>query len=133
MSLYPSPLAGTDLGDTLDDLADIGDRDVARIASAIGRIAVRARNGRIDREDAQLLLAAIAGSPDGTDLVGALGLLVAELTADTNPALSSLTDDARKEAARHGEETAYALTDYTLRAPASRACAALDHTEGKAR
>ena len=126
-SLHPSPVDGSDLAGLLDDLADT-DRDIDRITAALRRIATRARNGRINREHTQLLLATIAGSPDGTDLIGALGLLIADLT-DHNPALDTLTDDARKTANTAGQEAAFLLThDDDLRRPASEACAALDHT-----
>ncbi|MFJ8727665.1 hypothetical protein [Streptomyces sp. NPDC093269] len=127
MSLYLSPLAGSDLGDTLDDLAEVDDRDIARITAAIARIATRARNGHLSRQHTQLLLASIGGSPDGLDLVGALGLLIADLTTN-NPALDELTDDARKDAERHGQEAALILQHDDLRRAASDACESLDHT-----
>lgn len=122
------PLHQSDLDDVCDTLAEIGDEDLDEIAARFRNIARRARLGLIDPNHTQVLLAAIGASPDATDLVGAAGYLTAELT-DHNPALDQLTDDARKDATRHGQEAAFRLTDTYLREPASNACAALDHTE----
>ncbi|MFF9003637.1 hypothetical protein ACF1GW_38730 [Streptomyces achromogenes] len=113
----------TDLGDTLADLADIhagidlirdGIRLLAHDRHAVGTT--------------QVLLAALAGSPDGTDVLAAIGQLVARLAdPDTNPALRSLPHHQQKEAAHQGWLTAHNLNDPELRTSASRACAALDH------
>ena len=75
----------------------------------------------------QVLLAVLAGSPDSTDLLAALGRLIERLAnPDTNPALRSLPLDQQKEAAHQGWLTAHNLTDPDHRNTASRACAALD-------
>lgn len=121
-------LYGSDLDDVLETLAEIGDEDLDEIAARLRNIAHRARTGQLDPNTTQVLLAAICASPDGTDLVGAAGYLIADLT-DHNPALGQLTDDARKDATRHGQEAAFRLTDTYLREPASNANAALDHRQ----
>lgn len=120
---------GSDLDDVLADLADTGDPDIDLLVTGLRNIAHRARTGALSRERTQLLTAVIAASPDATDVVGALGLLLVELTADTTPVARQLTDQARKEAVHAGEQAAFLLTDPDLRDPASRACAALDHAE----
>lgn len=123
------PDHGSDLDDVLDTLTEIGDRDINLIVTGIRNFAVRARTNRLGREDTQLLTAVIAASPDGTDLVGALGLLLQDLAVDTRPALTCLTDDARKTAVQAGQEAAFHLTHPDLRDAASTLCAALDHAE----
>lgn len=121
--------AATDLDNLLADLSDTGDEGIDLIVAGLLNIADRARAGALTPDHTQLLLAVLAASPDATDVLGALGLLVQEITADTTPALHQLDDHARKTAARHGQETAFRLTDDYLRGPASEACAALDARE----
>lgn len=123
-----SPLHQSDLDDVCDTLAEIGDQDLDLIITGYRNLARRARLGLLDPNHTQVLLASICASPDATDLVGAAGYLIAELT-DRNPALDQLTDDARKDAVQAGQEAAFRLTDTYLREPASNACAALDHLE----
>lgn len=116
------PITGTDLGDTLEDLEGIH--------AGIDLIRDGLRLLSLDRHDlntTQVLLATLAGSPDGTDVLGAIGQLVARLTnPNSNPALRSLPLDAQKDARRQGELTAYHLGDPDLRDSASNANAALD-------
>jgi len=118
----------TDLDELLADLGDIDDGGMRLILAGIRDIADRARAGTLTRERTQLILAVLAASPDATDVLGAFGLLIGEITGDTTPALHRLTDKARKTAVRSGQEAAFRLTDDYLREPASEACAALDHT-----
>jgi hypothetical protein len=116
------PLDDTELGGLLDDLTGF-DEGIDLICDGIRNIALR----RLPTDRVQLLLATIAGSPDATDVVGAFGRLVERIAdADNTPALRDLPLDAQKQAQRQGELTAHALTDPDLRAPASKACAALD-------
>ncbi|MBZ6211655.1 hypothetical protein KVH31_34735 [Streptomyces olivaceus] len=116
------PVDGTDLGDTLEDLADIH-AGIDLIRDGLRLIAL----ARHDLTTTQVLLATLAGSPDGTDVLGAVGQLVARLSnPDSNPALRSLPLDAQKTARRHGELTAYHLGDPDLRDSTSTATAALD-------
>ncbi|QKW31501.1 hypothetical protein HUT11_35655 (plasmid) [Streptomyces seoulensis] len=115
----------SDLDDVLDTLAELGDDDIDRIITGFRNLARRARTGHLDLNTTQVLLAAVAASPDSADLVGACAFTVAEIT-EHNPALTALTDEARKEAIRAGQEAAFRLTDHYLREPASNANAALD-------
>jgi hypothetical protein len=120
-----TPLYGTDLDDVLDTLAELEDEGIDLIIAGFRNITDRARNGQLDLDLTKVLLAALAASPDGADVVGACGFAVADLT-EHNPALHDLADDARKDATRHGQEAAFRLTDDYPRRPPSEACAALD-------
>ena len=114
---------GTDLGDTLTDLTNIH-AGIDLIRDGIRLLA----HSRHDLTTTQVLLAAIAGSPDATDVLGAIGHLVARLIdPDTNPALRTLPLDQQKNAAREGWLTSLALTDPDLRNSAATANAHLDH------
>ncbi|WP_416519981.1 hypothetical protein [Streptomyces achromogenes] len=113
----------TDLGDTLADLGDVHagidlNRDGIRLLA----------HDRHNLTTTQVLLATLAGSPDGTDVLGAIGQLVERLTnPDTNPALRTLPLDQQKTVAHQGWLTRLALNDPALRETTARACAALDH------
>ncbi|WP_432185476.1 hypothetical protein [Streptomyces tendae] len=116
------PITGTDLGDVLEDLEGVH-AGIDLIRDGLRLLAL----DRHDLNDTQVLLATLAGSPDGTDVLGAIGQLVARLTnPNTNPTLRSLPLDAQKDARRQGELTAYHLGDPDLRDSASNANAALD-------
>ena len=120
---------GTDLDDVLDTLTELGDEGIDLIVAGFRNIAARRQAGLLDLDDTKLLLAHIAGSPDAADVVGACAFAVADLTNDTAPALTALTDEARKIAIHAGQKAAYDLTHYELRHNPSAACAALDHLE----
>lgn len=126
------PLHTSDLDDVCDTLAEIDDPGLDLIITGFRNIARRARTGHLDPNQTAVLLASLCASPDATDVVGAAGYLIAELT-DHNPALNQLTDTARKQAIQAGQEAALHLTDRTLREPASHACAALDHLDPERR
>lgn len=114
---------GTDLGDVLDDLAGIHP-GLDLIRDGIRLIA----HDRHDINTTQVLIAALAGSADGTDILAAGGHLVARLTnPDTNPALRTLPLDVQKDAAHQGWLTAHHLTDPDLRNSAATANHTLDH------
>lgn len=116
------PITGTELGDVLEDLEGVH-AGIDLIRDGLRLLALE----RHDLNDTQVLLATLAGSPDGTDVLGAIGQLVARLTnPNTNPALRSLPLDAQKDARRQGELTAYHLGDPDLRDSTSNANAALD-------
>lgn len=119
------PLHSSDLDDVLDTLTEIEDDDLNRIITGFRNIAHRAHTGQLDLTLTQVLIAALAASPDNTDVIGACAYLIAELT-DHNPALDQLTNDHRKEATKAGQEAAYHLTRPELREHASWTCAALD-------
>ncbi|HEX5567108.1 MAG TPA: hypothetical protein VFY14_09335 [Streptomyces sp.] len=119
----PDPLAGTELADVLADLDGIHP-GIDLIRTGLRLIA---DDTHLDVNTTQVLLAILAGSPDATDILGAIGHLAARLTnPDSNPALRPLPADARKETCHQGELTAYHLTDPDLRHTAANACAALD-------
>ena len=117
------PVDGTDLGDTLEDLADIHP-GIDLIRDGLRLLAL----DRHDINTTQVLLAALAGSPDSTDVLAAIGQLIARLTnPDTNPALRALPTDAQKNATHQGYLTNFTLTDPDLRNSAANANAHLDH------
>lgn len=112
----------SELGGTIADLADIH-AGIDLIRDGLRLLA----HDRHDLNTTQVLLAVLAGSPDGTDVLAAVGQLVERLTnPDTNPALRTLPLDQQKDAAHQGWLTAHNLNDPDLRASASRACVALD-------
>ncbi|MFK0288340.1 hypothetical protein ACIQVL_48890 [Streptomyces sp. NPDC090499] len=114
---------GTDLGDTLTDLDGIHP-GIDLIRDGVRLLA----HDRLDVNTTQVLIAALAGSADGTDVLAAIGQLVARLTnADTNPALRHLPLDVQKDAAHQGFLTSFHLGDSELRNSAATANAALDH------
>jgi hypothetical protein len=122
------PLHSSDLDDVLDTLAEIEDDDLDLILTGFRNITRRARTGQLDLNLTQVLIAALAASPDNTDVIGACAYTIAELT-DHNPALDHMSNDHRKEATKAGQEAAFHLTRPNLRDPASWACAALDTRE----
>jgi hypothetical protein len=113
----------SELGGTLADIAGIHP-GIELIRDGIRLLA----HDRHDLRTTQVLLATLAGSPDATDVLGAIGQLVARLAhPDTNPALRTLPLEQQKTAQLHGEQAAYHLTDPDLRDPAANTNAALDH------
>ena len=113
---------GTSLGDTLDDLAHIHP-GIDLIRDGLRLLA----HDRHTLPTTQLLIAALAGSPDSTDVLAAIGQLVERLTnPDLNPTLRTLPLDQQKTATHHGWLTAHNLTDPDLRNSAANATAALD-------
>jgi hypothetical protein len=114
----------TELGDLLADLDGIH-AGIDLISDGFRLIA----HDRLTTEQTQLLAVALAGSPDGTDVVTAVGLLVARLTnPDTNPALRGLDHDRQKTTQRHGELLVHHLADPDLHQHASNASGAI-HTD----
>jgi hypothetical protein len=118
------PLDGTELGGLLDDLAGIHP-GIDLIRDGIRLLAL----DRHTTDRTQLLAVTVAGGTDGTDVLTAIGLLVARLTnPDTNPALRSLPLDAQKHTQRHGELLIHHLGDPDLHQHASNASGAI-HTD----
>lgn len=112
----------TELGDLLADLEGVH-AGIDLIRDGIRLLA----HDRHDLNTTQVLLAVLAGSPDSTDLLAAIGHLVARLAnPDTNPVLRTLPLDQQKEAAHQGWLTCHNLADPDLRNSASNANAALD-------
>jgi hypothetical protein len=120
------PFDSSDLDEVLDTLAEIEDEDLDRIITGLRNIATRAATGQLDLNLTQVLTAAIAGSPDSADLIGACAFTLTEIT-EHNPSLDQVTEDARKEAISEAQQASSRLCDKYLRDPASRAIAALDH------
>jgi hypothetical protein len=112
----------TELGNVLDDLTGIH-AGIDLIRDGIRHLA----HDRHTPDTTQTLLATLAGSSDGTDVIAAIGLLVARLThTDSNPALRTLPLDRQKNAQREGEQALFALTDPYIHQPTAEACAHID-------
>lgn len=118
------PPLDAELAGVLDDLAGIHPGiDLIRDGIRLLALDRHALGGT------QLLAVALAGSPDGTDVLTAIGLLAARITnPDTNPALRTLPFEAQKDAQRHGENLLHHLTDPDLHQHASNASGAI-HTD----
>ncbi|WP_331746845.1 hypothetical protein [Streptomyces sp. NBC_00842] len=131
MTTNPVHTAGNAVPPLDDELAGVLD-DLAGVHPGIDLIRDGIRLLALDRhspDKTQTLLATLAGSSDGTDILTALAHLIARLsTADTNPALRTLPLDRQKEAQRHGEQALFALTDPWLHQHASEASAAITGT-----
>jgi hypothetical protein len=118
------PPLDPELAGLIDDLAGIDPaidllRDAARLI-ALSRHSV---------DKTQLLTVTLAGSPDGTDVLTLIGLLVTRLTnADSNPALRTLSLDRQKDTQLHGELLVHHLADPDLHQHASNASGAI-HTD----
>jgi hypothetical protein len=118
------PLRGTELGDLLDDLAGVH-AGIDLIRDGLRLIALERHT--LDRT--QTLAVTLAGSPDGTDVLTAIGYLVARLTnPDTAPCLRSLDFDTQKATQQAGERLIYDLADPALHQHASDASGAI-HTD----
>ncbi|MFE9812437.1 hypothetical protein [Streptomyces sp. NPDC005548] len=107
----------TELGGILTDLADIH-AGIDLIRDGLRHIALT----RHSLADTQLLAVTLAGSADGTDVLTAVGELVARLTnPDTNPCLRQLPFDQQKNTQTAGENLAYNLADPDLHQHAAEA------------
>ncbi|MFD8899942.1 hypothetical protein [Streptomyces ardesiacus] len=116
------PVTGTELGDVLEDLEGVH-AGIDLIRDGLRLLAL----DRHDLNTTQVLLATLAGSPDGTDVLGAVGQLVGRLAnADTNPCLRDLPLDRQESSRKHGWTASYELLDPDLRDSASNANAAID-------
>jgi hypothetical protein len=108
------PLRGTELGDLLDGVH----AGIDLIRDGLRLIALERHT--LDRT--QTLAVTLAGSPDGTDVLTAIGYLVARLTnPDTNPTLRTLDFDQQKNTQQAGERLIYDLADPALHQHASDA------------
>lgn len=114
-----------DLADILDDLtANPSHVGITLICQGLAAIAT---DISLTINTTQVLLAELAGSPDSTDVLAAVGHLVEHLAnADTNPALHALPTNRQEEARKHGWTASYLINDPDLRNSASNANAALD-------
>ncbi|AKZ60720.1 hypothetical protein SAM23877_p011 (plasmid) [Streptomyces ambofaciens ATCC 23877] len=119
------PPLDDDLAGLLEDLAAVQDPAIDQILSGLRLLALTRHT--VDRT--QTLIATLAGASDGTNVVSAIGLLIARLSdPDTNPALRTLPLDQQKNAALAGERACFALTDPELHQAASDTSAAIDGT-----
>jgi hypothetical protein len=118
------PVDGTELGDLLEDLDGIHE-GIEWIRNGIRLLALC----RLTPEQTQTAIVTLAGGTDGTDVLTAIGLLVARLTnPDSNPALRTLDLNAQKDCQLHGELLVHDLADDDLHQHASDASAAI-HTD----
>lgn len=118
------PVDGTELGWVLEDLGHVH-AGIDLIRDGLRLLALE----RLTAEQTQTIAVTLAGSPDGTDVLTAVGHLVARLTnSDSNPALRSLGFDAQKATQRHGEHLVRHLADPDLHQHASNASGAI-HTD----
>lgn len=107
----------------LEDLAAVQDDAIDQILSGLRLLALK----RHTADRTQTLIATLAGGADGTNVVTAIGRVIARLAdADTNPALRTLPLDQQKTATRAGQLACLALADPDLHQTASETCAAID-------
>lgn len=119
------PALDTELAGLLEDLTDVQDEGIDLIVAGIRHIALK----RLTVDQTQTLAVTLAGSPDGTDVLTAIGLLTARLlNADTNPALRTLPLTAQKNTQLHGELLVHHLADHDLHQHASNASGSI-HTD----
>lgn len=119
------PPLDDELAGLFDDLAAVHDAGVDQILAGLRLIAL----ARHTADRTQTLIATLAGGADGTNVLTAIGRVIARLAdADTNPALRTLPLDQQKNAQLAGEHTAYALSDPDLHQYASETAAAIDGT-----
>jgi hypothetical protein len=117
-------LAGTELGGLLEDLAGFHP-GIDLIRDGIRLLALDRHS--LDRT--QTLSAVLAGSTDGTDILTAIGLLVARLTnPESNPALRGLTFEQQKNTQKAGEALVFDLADPDLHQHAADAAGHI-HTD----
>lgn len=117
------PALDDELAGLLEDFADVQDPGVDQIIAGLRLIALSRHS--IDRT--QTLVAVLAGGADGTNLVAAIGKVIARLAnPDTNPALRTLELHQQKTAQLHGETTAFVLAHPDLTQFASDTSAAID-------
>jgi len=118
------PVDDTELGLVLDDLAGIHP-GIDLIRDGIRLLAT----DRLTVALTQLLAVTLAGSPDGSDVLTAIGHLTARLTnADTNPALRTVSLTAQKNAQLAGENLLRHIQDPDLHQHASNASGSI-HTD----
>jgi len=119
------PPLDSELAGLLDDLADVQDEGIDLLVAGIRHIALK----RLTVDKTQTLAVTLAGSPDGTDVLTAIGLLAARiLNADSNPALRTLPLDRQKKTQLHGELLVHHLGEPDLHQHASNASGAI-HTD----
>ena len=115
----------TELGGLLADLTN-GTNVHPGIHLIAAGIRTIAEDPTVDLPALQLLFTELAGSADGLDVIGAIAHLIEHLTTRST-VVRALDHDAQKTLAHQGWLATYHLNDPTLRDPAARACAALDH------
>ncbi|MFF1298167.1 MULTISPECIES: hypothetical protein [unclassified Streptomyces] len=118
------PVDGTELGNLLEDLDGVH-AGIGLIRDGIRLLAL----SRLTPEQTQTVIVTLAGSADGTDVLTAIGQLVARLTnPDTNPGLRELPLDRQKNTQLHGELLVHHLAAPDLHQHASDASGSI-HTD----
>ncbi|WP_399559622.1 hypothetical protein OIA45_48595 (plasmid) [Streptomyces chartreusis] len=118
------PVDDTELGGLLEDLAGFH-AGIDLIRDGIRLLAL----DRHTADRTQTLSAVLAGSTDGTDVLTAIGLLVARLTnPESNPALRELTFEQQKNTQKAGEALVFDLADPDLHQHAADAAGHI-HTD----
>jgi hypothetical protein len=117
------PPLDDELAGLFDDLACVRDVGIDQILSGLRHIAL----ARHSIDHSQTLTATLAGGVDGTNIVTAIGHIIARLAdAESNPALRTLPLEQQKTARLAGEHAFRALADPDLHQTASETCAAID-------
>lgn len=115
--VYQVHTAGNAVPALDDELAGLLE-DLAGVHPGIDLIRDGIRHLGLDRMSVgqtQTVAVTLAGSPDGTDVLTAVGLLVARiLNPDSNPALRALSFEQQKNTQRAGECLTFALADPDL-------------------
>jgi len=118
------PPLDDELAGLIEELSGF-DAGIDLLCDAVRLIALSRHS--VDRT--QTLTVALAGSPDGTDVLTLIGRLVARLTnPDSNPALRALDLTAQKATQLHGELLVHHLGDPDLHQHASNASGSI-HTD----
>lgn len=118
------PVDDSELGIVLGDLAGIH-AGIDLIRDGLRLLAT----DRLTTEQTQLLIVTLAGASDGSDVLTAVGHLVARLTnPESNPALRGLDLNAQKNTQLAGERLTFALSDPDLHQHASNASGSI-HTD----
>ncbi|MEU5322982.1 hypothetical protein AB0G67_40460 [Streptomyces sp. NPDC021056] len=115
------PLDG-ELAGLLEDLADVQDPGINQILSGLRYLALT----RYTADQSQTRIAALAGGSDGTNVITAIGRLLARLAdANSNPALRTIPLEQQKNARLAGQLACMALSDPDLAQTASETSAAI--------
>lgn len=112
-----------------EDHADL-DQDLESVHAGVDMVRAGLRLialERLTRDETQTLITTLAGSPDGTDVLGLLAMTVARLmNADFNPCLRDLDGDTQKNLRRMGEGFTYDMASYAPRDLPSDAARLID-------
>ena len=111
-----------DLAALFEELAAVQDPGINQILAGLRYIALT----RYTADQSQTRIAALAGGSDGTNVITAIGRVLARLAdANSNPALRTIPLEQQKNARLAGELACMALADPDLHQTASETCAAI--------